>query len=244
MTINQKDNKIVSILAQNSVSGEQVKFEGDYFFSTMPMKDLINGLIPTPSAEVLEVANGLEYRDFVTVGILAKKFKGTKEFKDTWLYVHEEGVKVGRIQVFNNWSPHLVQDQKNIWLGLEYFCNENDEFWTLSDAEIINIAKDEISKLGMVDREDIIDATVIKMLKTYPSYTGTYNKLHVLQEFTESIENLYLIGRNGMHKYNNQDHSMLTAMQAVDNIINGETSKNNIWQVNTEEEYHEEKASK
>lgn len=157
------------------------------------------------------------------------------------MYIQERDVKVGRLQIFNNWSPYMVADIEKVWIGLEYFCNEGDELWEKSDDEFIKFAIDELHSIDIIDKNEVLDSTLIRMPKTYPAYFGTYSKFDVVRNFTDKIENLFLIGRNGMHKYNNQDHSMLTAITAVNNIISGEKSKDNIWNINTEEEYHEEK---
>ena len=148
---------------------------------------------------------------------------------------------MGRLQVFNNWSPYLVSDHEKVWIGLEYFCYTTDELWKKSEKEMIEFAKQELIKIGIIEKSDFIDATVIKMEKTYPAYFGTYDQFDKIREYLDKFENLFLIGRNGMHKYNNQDHSMLTAMTAVENIIKNKKSKENIWGVNTEQEYHERK---
>ncbi|MBC9933059.1 NAD(P)/FAD-dependent oxidoreductase [Chitinophaga qingshengii] len=220
------------------------RFEGDYFFSTMPVKDLVaamDGQVPPP---VKAIAAGLEYRDFVTVGLLLDKLvleqhHGT--VKDNWIYIQENDVKVGRLQIFNNWSPFMVSDPNLVWIGLEYFCNEGDELWSMDNQRFVNFGIDELQKIGIIRREHVRDSTVVRMKKTYPAYFGTYQQFDKLRAFTDTIENLFLVGRNGMHKYNNADHSMLTAMTAVDNIIQGITTKDNIWDINTEQEYHEEK---
>ena len=183
------------------------------------------------------------YRDFITVGLLLKKLK-IKNYDlipDNWIYVQERDVKLGRIQVFNNWSPYLIKDKNNIWLGLEYFCNVGDNLWTMTDKEFSEFAINELANIDIIDKNDVLDSTVIRMPKTYPAYFGSYDKFDTIKNFTDKINNIFLIGRNGMHKYNNSDHSMLTAMVAVDNIINKRKDKSNIWDVNTEEEYHEEK---
>jgi len=224
--------------------------KGDYFFSTMPVIDLIQAIGDTVPASVRAVSDGLQYRDFITVGLLLNKLKIKNETKittlnglipDTWIYVQEPDVKVGRLQIFNNWSPYMVADIEKVWIGLEYFCNEGDELWEMSNDEIIKLAISELIKIDIIDKEDVLDNTLIRMPKTYPAYFGTYSQFDTIRNFTDGIENLFLIGRNGMHKYNNMDHSMLTAMTAVNNIISGEKSKENIWNINTEEEYHEEK---
>jgi protoporphyrinogen oxidase len=188
----------------------------------------------------------LQYRDFITVGLLLKKLKlheadqplGTL-IRDTWIYVHAKEVRVGRLQIFNNWSPYMVADPAQVWLGAEYFCNEGDEVWQKSDAEIGQLAVDELASLDVLRKEDVLDWTVARMPKAYPAYFGAYDRFGEVREFLDDYQNLFLIGRNGMHKYNNMDHSMLTAMTAVDNIAAGITTKANLWAVNAEEEYHE-----
>jgi protoporphyrinogen oxidase len=222
----------------------------DFLISTMPVQELINAMKPEAPEPVKEVAKGLIYRDFITVGVLLKKMKiaNTTKIKtinnivpDNWIYIQERDVKLGRLQIFNNWSPYMVNDANNIWIGLEYFCNEGDELWSKSDDEFAKFAIDELSKIDIIKKEDVLDSTVIRMPKTYPAYFGTYDDFHIIRNFTDKIENLFLIGRNGMHKYNNADHSMLTAMAAVENITTGVKSKENIWKVNADQEYHEEK---
>jgi protoporphyrinogen oxidase len=163
--------------------------------------------------------------------------------RDNWIYVQEPDVLVGRLQIFNNWSPAMVADPGKVWIGLEYFCNETDDIWKKSDAGLIELAKSELESMGMVVREDVSDAVVIRMPKTYPAYFGSYAKFSEISQWVDGIDNLFLIGRNGMHKYNNQDHSMLTAMTAVDNIVANIRSRENLWALNTESEYHEEKRS-
>nr|HMG84841.1 NAD(P)/FAD-dependent oxidoreductase [Terracidiphilus sp.] len=245
--INVVGSNVISV-AGSDVKGQRVLFEGDYFFSTMPVRDLVRGLsIPAP-AEVRDVSEGLVYRDFITVGLLVKKLKlaepdGTL-LRDNWIYVQESDVHVGRLQIFNNWSPWLLANPDKVWIGLEYFCNDTDPIWRLSDEQMTEFAIGEISKIGMLSAEDVEDAHVVRVPKTYPAYFGTYNRFHTIRDHLDQFANLYLIGRNGMHKYNNQDHSMLTAMAAVENIVNGITTKDNIWAINTEMDYHEEKAAK
>jgi protoporphyrinogen oxidase len=158
---------------------------------------------------------------------------------DTWLYIQEPDVLVGRMQIFNNWSPYLLRDPQQVWVGLEYFCFETDELWQKSDEELIALAVEEVDKIGLIHRTDVLDATVIRAPQAYPAYFGSYDRCPELRAYLDRFENLFLIGRNGMHRYNNQDHSMLTAMAAVDNIIAGRTDKANLWAVNAEQEYHE-----
>jgi protoporphyrinogen oxidase len=224
----------------------------DYLLSSMPIKELVAALrgIDVPE-DVKRISSELPYRDFITVGLLVKKMKIKNETKintydkrvpDTWVYIQERDVKVGRMQVFNNWSPYMVADYKNsMFIGLEYFCSEGDEMWNMDKEAFIQMAIDEMVKIDVIDREDVLDATQVKVKKAYPSYFGTYYELDKVRAFLDGIENLYCIGRNGQHRYNNMDHSMLTAMEAVDNIVNNIPSKENIWAVNTEEEYHEVK---
>jgi protoporphyrinogen oxidase len=216
----------------------------------MPVRDLIRSLDARIPKMVRNVAEGLVYRDFLVVGLLLKKLKIKNETKkatlnniipDNWIYVQESDVKVGRIQVFNNWSPYMVADSSNIWLGLEYFCNEGDEIWDRPVRNMSALAAEELARLGVAEKEDVIDSTVIRMQKAYPAYFGRYDDFDAIREFTDRYENLFLIGRNGMHRYNNQDHSMLTAITAASNVMNGIKEKDNIWQVNTEQEYHESK---
>lgn len=242
--------KVVSVEGRNE-AGERVTFAGENFFSTMPIRDLIRAISAPAServpAEVVEVSEGLMYRDFITVGLLASKLAVTEkdgtQLKDNWIYIQEPDVMVGRLQIFNNWSPWLVSDQNKIWIGLEYFCNETDPLWKFSDEEMTNFAVAEVAKIGILKAQDVLDSHVVRVPKTYPAYFGSYDRFDVIRNYLDGFENLFLVGRNGMHKYNNQDHSMLTAMTAVENIINGVTTKDNIWAINTEMDYHEEKSS-
>jgi protoporphyrinogen oxidase len=243
--------RITSVEAIHVESGERRTFAADYFFSTMPIKELIRCLDAPVPGNVAEVSDGLIYRDFITVGLLLKKLKVKEEtargaalLSDNWIYIQEPDVHVGRMQIFNNWSPFLVADPGNVWIGLEYFCYETDEIWKQPDADMIALAKSEVEKIGIIDQSDVLDACVIRMPKTYPAYFGAYERFDEVKHYISQFENLFLIGRNGMHKYNNQDHSMLTAMTAVDNIIAGRIDKSNIWALNTEMEYHESKDGK
>jgi protoporphyrinogen oxidase len=240
------DGRILAVSVRNTNSGETQRFEGDYFFSTMPVKELVSSMNPPPPANVREIANGLVYRDFITVGVLCRRIKLREESgelaKDNWIYIQEPDVLVGRLQIFNNWSPSMVADPDTVWIGLEYFCNEGDSLWNRSDADLIALAKTELASMNILDQADVMDATVLRMPKTYPAYFGTYDRFSEVISWANGCENLFLIGRNGMHKYNNQDHSMLTAMTAVDNIIGNVRSRDNLWALNTEQEYHEEKS--
>jgi protoporphyrinogen oxidase len=240
----------VKALEAANGAGHRKTFEGDYFFSTAPVKEIIRSFDAAPPDNVIEVSDGLVYRDFITVGLLVRSLlindktpQGKKLISDNWIYIQEPDVLLGRLQVFNNWSPYMVADPGNVWLGLEYFCNESDEIWNLSDERMAALAREELSKIGIIDSGEVIDSTVIRMPKTYPAYFGTYDRFAEIREHVDRYENLFLIGRNGMHRYNNQDHSMLTAMMAVDDIIAGKTDKTGLWEVNTEMDYHEEKGS-
>ncbi|MCF0199024.1 MAG: NAD(P)/FAD-dependent oxidoreductase [Bacteroidaceae bacterium] len=245
--INVVGNKVVSVV----VNGDIVPC--DYLISSMPIKDLVASLqgvdVPT---DVQDIAAHLPYRDFITVGLLVDKMKirNTTKIKtyanrvpDTWIYIQERDVKIGRLQIFNNWSPYMVSDFENkIWIGLEYFCTEGDEMWNASDEDFISMAIEELVKIDILEsKTDVADSVRIKVKKAYPAYYGSYYQLDKVRTFLDSIENLYCVGRNGQHRYNNMDHSMLSAMEAVKNIKNGVTSKDNLWSVNTENEYHESK---
>ncbi len=245
----KQDNKIIAVETTDSRGYKNV-YEGDIFISTMPVKDLIESMNDVPS-NIRETASGLMYRDFRVVGVLLDKLKlkNTTAIKtinnivpDTWIYVQERDVKLGRIQVFNNWSPYLVDDFKNkVWIGLEYFCGEKDHIWTDDDDKFINFAIEEAHKIGIFDKLDVIDSYTHKVKKAYPAYFGTYDKFDDVKNYVNEIENLYLVGRNGMHRYNNMDHSTLSAMKTVDFILGECKSREEIWSVNTESDYHEEK---
>ena len=227
------------------------EFTGDYFMSTMPLKDLVAGMGEAAPADVRRIAAGLPYRDFITVGLLVNKLKLQNKTKvrtltgdvpDCWIYVQERDVKIGRLQLFNNWSPYMVADPKHtMWIGLEYFCNEGDELWSMSDEDFIDFAIGELVKIDVIDRSDVIDSTRIRVKKAYPAYFDTYSEFDTVKDYLSGIENLWCLGRNGQHRYNNMDHSMLTAMEAVRAIAAGSTDKSAVWGVNTEKEYHETK---
>jgi protoporphyrinogen oxidase len=245
-----KDGRVVAVSGRAS-DGSERRFTGDYFFSTTSVKELVQAMVDGGSRvpeNVREIASKLEYRDFIAVGLLVDKLKVRDPeaepgqlVSDNWIYIQEPDVLVGRLQVFNNWSPFLVADRDKVWLGAEYFCYEGDELWTRSDESMAKLAAEELAKIEIIDLQDVRDAVVVHMAKTYPAYFGTYDRFHEVRDYVDAIPNLFLIGRNGMHKYNNQDHSMLTAMTAVDNIIAGRMDKQNLWEVNTEQDYHETK---
>nr|WP_041596914.1 NAD(P)/FAD-dependent oxidoreductase [Granulicella tundricola] len=241
----QCEGKTVKAVVGVNEAGDRQTFEGDYFFSTMPMRELVQAMDAPVPANVKEVSDGLQYRDFITVGLLADKLK-VKEpdgglLKDTWIYVQEPDVILGRLQIFNNWSPYLVSDPTKVWIGLEYFCYDTDDLWKMEDEALKQFAIDEVVKIGILDADAVSDGHVVRVPKTYPAYFGTYDRFDELRVFTDSFENLFLVGRNGMHKYNNQDHSMLTAMTVVDGLVAGKVDKAALWGINTEQEYHEEK---
>lgn len=249
-SINNTDNGSI-----NSVTyiqdGTEIELTGDIFISSMPLKDLVAGMKDVP-ANIDNIAKGLPYRDFVTVGILLNKLnlKNQTKFKtinnivpDCWIYVQDVGVKLGRIQIFNNWSPYLVKDiDDKVWIGLEYFCNEGDDFYSMTDEECIAFAANELIQMGIISSPDeILDAHREKVKKAYPAYFDTYSEIDALIEYLNKFNNLYCVGRNGQHRYNNMDHSMVTSFETAKNIINNVADKSNIWNVNTEEEYHEQK---
>lgn len=241
-------NTIDSISYESS--GETHTIEGDVFLSSMPIRDLVGEMsgasIPD---EVAEAARSLPYRDFITVGILTNQLNIKNETKrhtvgniipDCWIYIQEPDVKVGRLQIFNNWSPYMVKDPlRTIWIGMEYFCNEGDSMWDMHDRDFISFAAEELHKLAIIDKKDILDSVRIRVKKAYPAYFGSYKQFPLIREYLDSFINLYCIGRNGQHRYNNMDHSMMTAMNAVKNILDNIHDKSNIWAINSDHAYHE-----
>jgi protoporphyrinogen oxidase len=216
-------------------SGAEYTLTGAHVISSMPLSELVCKLDPPPPSEVLAAARGLTYRDFLTVVLIVQQ---PHLFPDNWIYVHAPEVRVGRIQNFKNWSPEMVPDPAMTSLGLEYFCTEGDGLWRLPDADLIELGKGEMEQIGLVRAADVVDGAVVRQLKAYPVYNGTYaGYLRTLQDYLATFANLQTVGRNGLHKYNNQDHSMLTAMLAVRNLL-GE--QHDLWNVNTERSYHEE----
>ena len=242
----------VDYIEIEDTNGSTKKVICDYFLSSMPIKDLVAAIegIDIPK-DVTKIAKDLPYRDFITVGLLVKKLNinnetAIKTFKnripDTWIYVQERDVKIGRLQIFNNWSPYLVNDYENtIWIGLEYFCSEGDSLWAMEKRNFIEMAIQELVHIGIINVEDVIDSTQVKIKKAYPAYYGSYYELDKVKDFLNTIDNLFCIGRNGQHRYNNMDHSMMTAMLSVDHIKATNSDKTAIWAVNTEEKYHEAK---
>ncbi len=231
--------------------GEKITLKGDYIISSMPIKDLVAGMNDVP-AKYAKIAAGLPYRDYMTVGVLVPKLNLKNETNiktianivpDDWVYVHDRNVKMGRFQIYNNWSPYLVKDLKHtVWVGLEYFCNEGDELWSMTDRKFAKMAIEEMTKINMISTTDeVIDFHVERVKKAYPAYFDTYEYMDDLRSYLDKIPNLFCVGRNGQHRYNNLDHSMCTSFEAVKNIMSGSTDKSNIWEVNTEKEYHESK---
>lgn len=210
----------------------------DHLISTMPVRDLVGFLQPA-DARIARIADRLPYRDFMTAGLLLRRMTGGMP-PDNWIYIQEPDVRIGRLQVFNNWSPAMVADPATIWLGLEYFCREGDDLWSMDDARFVEFAAGELQKIGMINREDVLDGTVVRVPKAYPAYFGEYAEFGKLRVYLDQFANLYPVGRNGMHRYNNQDHSMLAANGAVNAIIDRSRGKSAIWDINTEEDYHEE----
>lgn len=243
----RKADGTFTVTAQDK-DGKAYHYECSKVISSMPLCDLLPALNNVPQ-DIKAIATSLPYRDFITVGLLMKKLRLTNDTQyktvsnivpDCWIYVQEHGVKLGRLQIFNNWSPYLVGDLVNtVWIGLEYFCTEGDELWSKPKEQFIEMAEQELASIGVIDRADVLDATQIKVKKAYPGYFGSYKDIKKVETYLNTIDGLYCIGRNGQHRYNNMDHSMLTAIKAVE-AINGKCAKEDIWHVNTEQEYHEE----
>ncbi len=242
-------NRVVSVTGERD--GKREVFSGDEFFSTMPICDLVAGMGDAVPETVAKIAKALPYRDFMTVGLLVDRLKIKNQTKrktvgdivpDCWIYIQEREVKLGRLQIFNNWSPYMVKDPQNtVWIGLEYFCNEGDDMWRMADEDFIRFAVGELAQIGIIDKQDVKDAVRLKVKKAYPAYFGAYAQFGQVREYLSGIENLWCVGRNGQHKYNNMDHSMLSAMTAVETIASGKRDKQAVWDVNTEQEYHEAK---
>ena len=229
--------------------GAEQEIKGDIFFSSMPVKDLVAGMNDVPEVEA-KIAAGLPYRDFVTVGLLVEKLALKNEtdirtlgniVPDCWIYVQDTGIKMGRIQIFNNWSPYMVKHaDKRVWIGLEYFCNEGDKYWNMTEDQWINFGIRELKKMGVIAPDvRIFDGHRERVKKAYPAYFDTYEDIDILIDYLNNFGNLWCVGRNGQHRYNNMDHSMATSFEAVKNILAGNTDKTNVWNVNTEKEYHE-----
>jgi protoporphyrinogen oxidase len=229
------DGRVTEVIAHSNGAAHAQRLTGAHVISSMPISELIQKLDPPPPPAVLAAARGLTYRDFLTVVLIVQQ---PQLFPDNWIYIHSPEVRVGRIQNFKNWSPEMAPDPAMTSLGLEYFCTEGDDLWQMTDADLIELGKREMEQIGLVRASDVVDGTVVRQLKAYPVYNGTYaGYLQTLKDYLATFSNLQTVGRNGLHKYNNQDHSMLTAMLAVRNVL-GE--KHDVWDVNTERSYHEE----
>lgn len=248
--IRLRGNRVAEVDVRDLATGVQRTLPADYVISSMAVADLIACLDPPPPADVRRVASELPYRDFVTVGLLLTRMKSRSWAAtgspgafppDNWIYIQEPDVRAGRLQIFNNWSPAMVADPKLIALGVEYFCNRDDDLWSSSDAELEALAIRELQHIDLIDGGDVVKSTVVRVPRAYPAYFGSYAEFGLIRAHVDRIENLFLVGRNGMHRYNNQDHSMLTAKAAIDNIASGRTDKQNIWNINVDDEYHEER---
>ena len=246
--VHKNANNVLTSLTYEK-DGQELTMEGDYFISSMPVKDLVGGMNDV-TADAARIAAGLPYRDYMTLGVLVPKINLVNKTNirtvnnivpDCWVYVQDRNVKLGRFQIYNNWSPYMIKDlEHTVWIGLEYFVNEGDEYWNMTEEEFAKIGVSEMIKLGLIDSPDVVlDVHMEKVKKAYPAYFDTYDEIDRLVDYLSSIENLYCVGRNGQHRYNNIDHSMVTSFEAVKNILTGSKDKKNIWSVNTEQEYHE-----
>ena len=244
-----KKNEVTGVIYEKN--GKKKVVNGDYVISSMPIKDLVEAMDGVPK-KMMKIAMGLPYRDYMTVGVLAPRLalKNETDIKtlgdivpDNWVYVHDKSVKMGRFQIYNNWSPYLVKDiEHRVWVGLEYFCDEGDDLWSMNDDDFARMAISEMARINIIESEDdALDYHVERVKKAYPAYFDTYEQIDDLRTYLDKIPNLFLVGRNGQHRYNNLDHSMCTSFEAVKNIMSGETKKDNVWNVNTEKEYHESK---
>ncbi|UYH53212.1 NAD(P)/FAD-dependent oxidoreductase [Lawsonia intracellularis] len=243
-----EDSQVTAVYIENCNNGEQSRVDCSAVISSIPLKELVEMCKNAPSS-VQEVSNGLVYRDFITVGLLVKNLRLRDDndresnhsvpIKDNWIYIQESDVVIGRVQIFNNWSPYLVSDPQKVWLGLEYFANEGAHLWSMSDDAFKQMAIQELISLGFITCLDVEDVTILRVKKAYPAYFGTYFRIAEVQKFLDSIANMYPIGRNGMHRYNNMNHSMLAAMQAVKCLMDPSIDKSVLWNINIEKEYHE-----
>jgi protoporphyrinogen oxidase len=246
----RQENRVTAVVARGS-DGSPRKWSASHVISTMPIKELVDAMNPRVPVEVAEVARGLQYRDFITVGLLYRKMCRTSASihpranypGDNWIYIQEPGVKVGRLQIFNNWSPYMVADPEKAWVGLEFFAKDGDDLWAMSDGDLKQLALHEMEKLGLAMQSEALDAVVVRMPKAYPGYFGSaYSRFDVVRTYLDAMPNLFLVGRNGMHRYNNQDHSMLSAKCAVEHILHAKTDKREIWDINVDDSYHEDVA--
>ena len=231
-------DKVISVDVFDKTAGAVRRVLCDHFLSSIPVKDLIAMLRPDDT-RVAKIAADLPYRSFMTVGLLLRSMRGRAAPADNWIYIQESDVRIGRLQIFNNWSPALVADPSNVWLGLEYFCDQGDDLWAMKNEQFLDFAIGELEKIGLIERKDVIGATLVRVPNAYPAYFGAYSQFGDLRKYLDRFSNLYPVGRNGMHRYNNQDHSMLTANAAVDSITI-KAPKQDIWNINTEDSYHEQ----
>jgi protoporphyrinogen oxidase len=248
--LQRTDTEITAVDVRDETTGSVRRLPCSHFVSTMPVRELVSLLQPTDE-HVVRIADRLPYRDFMTAGLLVRKMRTTTRRADrnaprngmppdNWIYIQEPDVKIGRLQVFNNWSPFMVADPGTIWLGLEYFCRDGDELWSMDNGRFLEFAAAELEKIGLLDRRDVVDGTVVRVPKAYPAYFGEYRDFGQVRRYLDQFLNLYPVGRNGMHRYNNQDHSMLAANSAVETIIDSGAGKSKIWAVNAEDSYHEQ----
>ncbi|MDR3643745.1 MAG: NAD(P)/FAD-dependent oxidoreductase [Clostridia bacterium] len=247
--INLEGGRVKSVTVASE--GKSCEIACDYLISSMPVSELVTSMrgVQVPK-NVYDTAAALPYRDFITVGLLLNKLKIKNDtaiktvnniVPDTWIYIQEDDVGIGRLQIFNNWSPYMVRDPSKVWIGLEYFCNEGDTLWEMNDADFIGYATGELEKIGVIDKADVLDSFRERVKKAYPAYFGSYSDFGAVREYLDGFENLFCIGRNGQHRYNNMDHSMLTAFEACGCIRSGTSDKTALWSVNSEEDYQETK---
>ena len=237
--------QITEATIRDAISNQVRQISVDAVISSMPVKDLVAALGAAVPEPIRQIAANLPYRDFMMVGLLVNKLalsaRHGDRISDCWIYIQDPEVKLGRIQIYNNWSAEMVADPDNtVWLGLEYCCAQGDELWNARDDEFIAFAAEELVNIGVIEKADVIDGTVVRVKKAYPAYFGAYERFGEVRNYLDSIENLYCVGRNGQHRYNNMDHSMLTAFEAVRALLGSDHDKGALWSVNTEQTYHEE----
>jgi protoporphyrinogen oxidase len=247
--IQRSGESIERVQVKDLGSGETRWIACDAMVSTMPIRHLVEQLQPE-NPGLRRIAHGLPYRDFMTAGLVVRGMTAANGRgdvtpvatpKDNWIYVQEPDVKLGRLQIFNNWSPDLAADPNTVSLGLEYFCNEGDDLWSMEDGRFLDFAAQELAKIGLIDRRQVLDGTVVRVPKAYPAYFGEYREIGQIRDYLSTYDNLFAVGRNGMHRYNNQDHSMLAANAAVDCLVSGSRDRSALWSINTEDDYHEER---
>lgn len=244
--LEHSEGRITHAVIEDSTGRQRIAV--DQVISTMPITGLIASLIPEAPQTILDITQALPYRDFITVGLLVDHMimpAGQSDVNergmptDNWIYIQDPEVQLGRLQIFNNWSPFMVAAHPNIWLGLEYFCRQGDSLWSLPDDQLVAFATQELAKIGLIKPTAVLDARVVRVPKAYPAYFGTYAEMGRVRTYLDGFRNLFLVGRNGMHRYNNQDHSMLAAKLAVEAIVSGSGDKSALWSVNADNSYHE-----